>query len=591
MCGTCASQNKVWYPLVGSSSVVPPNEKRIDCTEWSKCGNVYETTPYTAVDSFLDDPDNAGQKYAKIFSFDPSNQNMQAPPLGYILMDSATYGIRDRIAIYINNQHIETVSTFRSTSQAANQDEYLFPPLINSNVNTNLNNVRQFSFSCNGLTNGSNFGFCTNPSYPQNEAVCACQIRCTDPTEPPCVESYGAVTPSVTGGTEPADCLSISEVSTPRILIDTGCHATTEGCPTVCYGVPKKPLQTDNSDYILPYHCRDVGKVPINFISSTYFPEFGPLDNNFPFSGYQAGFKFTDFSVINEAGCDVTQCPEDNPCPCRSAWKIRIFLPFYLNIPSVRYGSNGNPFDSQTDIRGKYVVITKNDLDLRIAASYPTAYNSHPLLKNLYDLLKGFIRSSGLTFAIPYDIITSSMSNNIMLWSMREIPRQINNSTPSHTHQVVLELTTSTDRCALCVNPNGDAGRLYDISAIRLYPITDENGIIRDNPLRLMTDLDGHNGGIGIRDLNSVMYYYHPNIGGPGGGSTYISSQTTVFNAGQYIPADNTTCLYTDTMTATTIETVGNQVSVPWSANELLNRWNQLIFNNPQTIDCNCSPL
>lgn len=512
ICGVCAAGTPVYYPII------PFSGRSHTCEVWKQTCNIFDLQlDELRTNQLIDTPD-ASQKYGKVYNFITTPT---PPPPGFIVADYSTFTIKDRVAVYINNKFQKTAFRFNGLTD---QDPNILFPVTQSKDFNNLHGVGNdttiYSYSCDISGSNGVAAICNTVQYPVEGKICACYGTC--------VEGAGYVRPEVTGDNTPCQQLSDIAAYTP-LLIDTGCRGTSvDGCDTSCYGTPAITFSTDPVE-ILNYSCRTVSPVPTNIISYAGVGVDSIESSGLESLGidlYDSGYSFGDFSIINESGCSYPEdCPDDPEAPCSSAWRMRIFLPFYVNVPSIRYGSNGLAGSTNTNfsLMGRYIKFTKQDLDL--TSSGTNQYSNIPLLQTAVDLVTNKIKSSGISFTFPYDFAEGSVSSSYVYWLAREIPKQISSNVPSHTHQVVVEITGSTSKCTVCYNGNGSVGGTsYDISNIGLYPITDTLGAISPNIINFLNEtLDGD--GSGIQDVQGIRYFRH----GTSVGALY-KNNTTVFN-------------------------------------------------------------
>jgi hypothetical protein len=601
---TCPNiQESVFYPLI------PGTSTRWDCNLWKQCGNAVGLELNTTISSnaALIDPID-GVQYAKVYNFVGSTP--LPPPPGYILMDYVSYTVADRVAIYINNNIDNSAANFYSQTASDLNSETLFPDRTTAfNIgHGNLSNV-VYSLACkceNSTCTSNSFGLGLGlplclVDAPSTIPICSCNST-TCGSSCDCI----GTTIASTGGGSGQECRTLDEVSNEftNFIVDTTCMATTEGCKTVCYGIPAQSTAGDVSPSG-GYACRFVGKVP-NIVtgSDTFDGDFGSVFS-IPLNVYTSAFRLNNFAIVSDVGCRFPgDCPSATTPPCPSAWKAKVFLPFYVNLPDAKYPSgtglgSGSLTDSTSvlNLKGKYIEILIDNVDLTLVDTY----NNYPILKTVQNLLLGNIRSCSAILSFPYDFNTSNTSTDTTFWSITEWPRQINASTPSHTHQVVVEFTNPTaDTCGLCINGN-------DIESpksafIRFYPITDNAGVLYPNFANFGKALYANPSITTFpSNVNDVAYsirqQYHPSLGQFSNGELFHNNATLFTQGTTGTSAGNPQFgIYRERVTSSTTSIVWNsQENVITNPNiqitPILNKIQQLPITLSQSTDCQCTPI
>jgi hypothetical protein len=602
---TCPNPlESVHYPLI------PGTTSRWDCSLWKTCANAVDLQLNTTIssNSALLDP-TTNTPYAKVYNF--AGPAPLPPPPGYVVLDYVSFTVADRVAVYINKNIESTAANFNSLTANDPNSQVLFPSRTTAfNQGHGYLSQVPYSLACDCLPSSD----CTSNSFSLNTpALPLCLLdpagafticSCNSTTCGSSCDCIGTTIASVGGGQQQCRTLNELDNQYTTFIIDTSCIATTEGCKTVCYG---RPAQSTAGD-VSPsggYACRFVGKVP-NIVtgSDILSNDFGSTFS-FPSSVYNRALELKDFAIVNDAGCRFPEdCPAATLPPCPSAWKVKVFLPFYVNLPDAKYPSGtGLSSGALTDatsvlnLKGKYIEILNDTIDVDLV----DAYKNYPILKTVQNLLLGHIRSCSTILSFPFDSNTGSTSANTTFWSITEWPRQINASTPSHTHQVVLEFTNpAADTCGLCINGNGINSSKS--AFIRFYPICDNNGVLypyfADFAKALYANPSSTTISSSINDVvYSIRQQYHPILGQNSIGTlfhnnaTLFTEGTTGTDAGnpqfgiyKEIVINSTTSaefnLKGDTITNTNLQLTPT-----------LNKIQQLPITLSQSTDCQCTPI
>jgi len=599
VCPNAQYEAVLHYPLI------PNTTERWDCAKWKITGNAVDLSLNTTISNStaLLDPEGTGQ-YAKVYNFNSAPP--LPPPPGYILLDYLSFSVADRIAVYINKNIEASATNFHAlTNSDPTTINVLFPsrngPFDNSNGKNSDKIYSLAGCSCDAAgTNCTwNNGFGTMPLCELDPAgffpVCACTgVGCADGC------FCDGVPEPQQGGGPPPECKTLDQLDTgfTNFIIDTSCTATSEGCKTVCYGRPAQEVAGDATPSG-SYVCRYVGKVP-NIVtgSYTYSGSFDQFNASF---AYQNAYRLKDFAIVNNAGCRSEDCPSQ-PLPCPSAWKTKIFLPFYVNLPDARYptgtgATSGALTDasSSLNLKGKYIEITKQVLN---SVDVISEYNSHPILKTVQNLLLGNIRSCSAILSFPWDQDIGQTSTNVTFWALTEYPRQISAGNPSHTHQLVVEVGNPADTCGLCLNPSNSEA-INKISYIRFYPITDGAGNlfpIFSNFAASLNSATGTPTSGPQSAIFSIRQQYHPVQGSTASGELYYNN-TNIFTT----PNNSTAAaaVYKDTYTG------GAAICQTYNGLVVTNASNQLTLQNILTkiqqspinansitpVDCQCTQI
>jgi hypothetical protein len=602
---TCPNPNEsVYYPLI------PGTTNRWNCNLWKNCGNAIGLEFNTSISDniALTDPDDNASGYAKVYDFIGSTP--LPPPPGYVLMDYQSYSVADRVAIYINKNIESTASDFYNLTKDDPNSEILFPdrdPAFNQSHGNNSQVIYSLGCNCGDDTCSDNsFAFGLGMPLCQIDSagsfpICSCNaITCADGCF--CL----GTTPYSQGQSQQCRTLDELDNNFTNFIIESTCTATDEGCRTVCYGTPAQSTQGDDSPSG-GYSCRFVGKVP-NIVTGSYVENGGGFLGTFenPQYVYKSAFQLKDFAIVSDIGCRYPDdCPDKVNPPCDSAWKIKIFLPFYVNLPQAKYPSgsglsSGSLTDSTTtlNLQGKYIEIIKNNININLI----NQYNNHPILKTIQNLLLGEIRSCSAILSFPYDKTDKVTSASTTNWAITEWPRQINATTPSHTHQLVLEFNNPTaNNCGLCFS--GNNVDITKCSFIRFYPICDSNGVLYSNfsnfGKALYGDSTSNNFLNGINNaLYSIRQQYHPSLGLGTYGELFhnFANFFTIQNSNPVnINGSPYYALYQDQyffLSYVQLNFLGNAITNPnLRINPILNKIQQLPITLSQSTDCQCIPI
>jgi hypothetical protein len=603
VCPDLTYESLLHYPLI------PNTTERWDCAKWKLTGNAVDLVLNTTISNniALNDPDSAGTgQYARVYNF--NGPTPLPPPPGYVVLDFLSFSVADRIAVYINKNIEAPASVLYSlTNSDPSAIQVLFPnrtAVFNSSHGNLSNTSLIYSLAgcdCSSGTclweGGGNGGMPLCDLDPAGAfPICSCEgAACGDGCD-----CYGVVPSSSEG--QPPTCKTLDEMDTfyTNFIVDTSCIATTEGCKTVCYGRPAPAVNGDatpSGEYV----CRYVGKVP-NIVtgSNTSGSDFGIQASNM----YNAAYTLRDFAITNNAGCRPEDCPSELP-PCPSAWKTKIFLPFYVNLPDVKYPSGSGlssgaltDASSSLNLKGKYVEIIKEKLD---NINSTTFYDGHPILKTIQNLLNGKIRSCSAILSFPWDFSSEQTSSNITFWALTEYPRQISAGLPSHTHQLVIEFTNpNRNQCGLCINTAFGVNASTKIAHIRFYPITDTAGNLLSPFNNFATGLNAVVSPVPFTAqqaaIYSIRFQHHPVLGQFSEGDLF-SNNTSLFttaNAGN----DNTAgdAFYLTNITGLTqnykLQTVSNPTN-QLSLVSTLNKIQQIPINATSVtpVDCQCTQI
>jgi hypothetical protein len=330
-------------------------------------------------------PDVTTANY-QVYSRKAGAEQFCPPPPGYILGEFTTYGVKDSLVVYLR----------RAMTLFANQF-YALP---------------------------------TREADPFNPT-----------TGGPCFEACGG-DPCYTGGVVLSQiCNSPINVNTVltnypnNILFASTCISTTgpdAHCTSSCYGTPDAASQ---------YHCRDVQAIIPNILATQ---TVGDVTGQYAFSELPSfsdpdetdvTIKFNDIGILLQSGCDSAGAA--------SAWRFRLFLPFYVSIP--QYAN-------------KYIKVTKTGAI--------TGTQTDQVLNQLQKIYNGTIKASN--FAItPYDSDGDSVSETLY-WGAIGFPKS-----GTHTHVMVLEIENENENnCAVCINNGGTGG---NAQYVRFYPISDSS--------------------------------------------------------------------------------------------------------------------
>lgn len=457
-----------------------------------------------------------------------------------------------------------------------------------------------------------------------------------------------------------SSCISLDKLITDyniKPIIDTGCISTsgceTPGicnCNTVCYGRP--PISDDSC-----YSCRTVGQAPMftfptvlnangspgaqpptiqtqmSYIMTEFaYPEqtsqtsqdYWSYPNKVIFCNdvYNYGYSLRDLTIVNEAACGSSAAGAD------SAWKFRLFLPMYVNLPFLEWPDEGtaaytnrsldatdNTSGTPTSLLGRLIRINKTTY---VNSGSSTSYNDYPILRAVKDIIEGNIKMTSLGISFPHYLnvgspYTDSILDNKAVWTVLEYPRYIHPSgsytpsygiavKPSHTHQVVLEISSNGgNTCSFCLNQfsqdatGGCQSGFLDVSFITFYPITDTTGKYyaksssgngtpgeaSDKPWDecFIWSIDGA-GSINTFDwphgVKSLRYQYHPANTGQGTTTAdrIFSNDTYTFNT-RYIELNYTNGDQTKALEA--VYTTNMEFSAPGQTSGF--------FYNPDTVN------
>jgi len=620
--GPCANQpvcpnpiyteNLLYYPLI------PGTVQRWNCQNWSECGNIVglEINTLISNNTALLDPDDftpPTSSYATVYNFVGSSP--LPPPPGYVLFDYTSFTIADRVAVFLKKNIESTASTFYTLTNNP-QDNILFKQRNAAFDNSHGKNSSHI-YSLAGCVCDSIYTSCTwNVDFSTKPPNAAGEMPlCTIP--PSGSNSFctcggsgcdtgcfceGAVIPGVFGG---QTCTNLADIQNnfdttgigTNFIVDSTCIATSNGCSTVCYGIPK-PLTPSDQTPSSSYTCRYVGKVPNIVAPSTIVNNTVWASGMTPSYFYNLGHSFNDFTILNEAGC----LGDPN-----SAWSIKIFLPFYVNLPDAKWPSgSGLASGSLTDetsalnLKGKYIKITKENINV----DDPTAYDAYPILKTIQNLLIGNIKACSAIISFPWDITGNQTSSEVTLWNLLEYPRQISAGVSSHTHQVVVEYSNPLNSCSFCMNTTNNQ-QFSNSSVIGLYPITNDQGnIININQYdKFFTALNTRSAVtesfVSQRAIYSLRRQYHPLLVDSDSGGLYYWNNTSTFTTaqqGQYstlyreIYNNTTGQVITFNWNNQVVTSLTNQIGLK----DILDRIQQLPISTKPTVPltaCDCSQL
>ena len=505
ICGICEESTLRYYPIIPNTL-----NSRWDCSTWQKTGKVMNQVAYvidgTIVPNF-NNPSGTGT-YANATITHPTTINeghdFQPPPLNHILMDYATYGVADRITIIDNNAYAQ---------RPVDVDGLLTTP-SGCPFATFLS--EKYRFKCNAYPTtitDPNFVCNLRPKPPIISDIVMCTCVGTE-LSPLCNTTTPPGGPETTGEA----CISNEEILEGtnalnyNIIIDTTCIFTSDmgvpfQCNEYCYGNPFQhtAVLASPSQSNIRYHCRDTGYVPNVLIGElTKLDEFNQPNVNIDTvraDMFAAAYHIGEFLILADDGCDPTRClqlgdPTGNPLRCNgSGWGARIFLPFYVNVPTDVVGVNS------ISLCGKLIKFSENAPLLELGDNDLDQYSNHPALTQMYHLLRGDIRGSCIVMGNAFDVnkdAVHEVNPNKLIWGAVGYPQMIG-GVPTHTHQVVVEFGSpgaeGDDGCTECwfssvPPPGGGIGgigggdRTMSLKRFRLYPITDNDGTRYTTPLQ-----------------------------------------------------------------------------------------------------------
>lgn len=510
-CGVCSLNQLRYWPILPTST----SNERWDCVIWSDTGRLVDLIETGVLFRDPDVPAPATAEYyadAKIVDTNSSSFFLPPPP-NHVLMDYATYGLSDRIVIVDNTGYAQSPSDV--------------PALLGANPAFGGFLTAKYRIKCDLFSTFIEGLVCNlNPLPPLTRDVplCACSGElCNETTEP--IEKFGG-------------CKTLEEViDNPYInkIIDSGCVNTLpsgsdiysvecepDSC-NVCHGYPA---------LFSELHHRQVGYLPNVLLGDA--ANIDELSEDIVRTQmFEAAYKFTELAIINDDGCDTLDCPLAElvgippRCP-GSNWNARIFLPFYVNVPVNHTVTNAE--EPQVSLYGKRIKFSKkgdaepppHPLYLNNATRH-AIYKNYPPLTQMSHLINGYIRASCIVLGneVKFD---TGYNQNKLIWGAVGYPHYDVNSKPSHSHQVVLELSNpdTGDDCDECwfsvpTIPEGvDAvqqGPSINLNRFVLYPITNSGGTRYITPFQDMITSNlqtyspvGDTGGINsLKIINNIF--------------------------------------------------------------------------------------
>lgn len=304
------------------------------------------------------------------------------PPPGYILGEFATYNVKDSIVVYIRRQPI----SYAGKTHVLPLEE-------------------------------------ADPFNPSNICFAACDSNA-------CYSS--GIHIDQVGGTPTCVTLSNEQLLQQfpeNILFSSGCIATTGpagSCTNFCYSVP---------DPVSGYHCRDVQSILPNVYSTLLDPD---VTGNTGFNDVprfandnSMMISYSDIGLLLKSGCDSG---------AMSAWKLRLFLPFYVSLPAHR---------------GKYIKVNRETLI--------TNTETDSILVAIRNIFNGTTKAASFVVT-EYDSDSDGKLDTIF-WGQTGYPKEL-----THTHMMVVEIDNPTmNNCGVCFNNGGTGG---SAQYVRFMPIT-----------------------------------------------------------------------------------------------------------------------
>lgn len=578
----CLNGSFVHYPLSPATGT-----PRWDCAVWASTAQTVGMSPPVQIQ----DPDwNSGDPIegrwcANVYSF--TSGITRPPPPTYIVAEYTTYTIADNFTFFIKNNYV-------SSAASLNQQNF---PLFPADQITTASNPPKFDEK-HGASSATYYYLNKSCMDGFFNTSCPCDPTACNPPLPPPIDPVSTPLCDCAGGAcfetgiqitqQGTECLSAAEYITNSDvfpLLSIGCIATSYcnaqystgyGCAYgSCYGKPTQPSQSDSSPSA-GYEHRLVSKMPQNLYNYTDgSTEFRTIPNF-----YNALPTFNELALLSDNGCDPQQCGSttlgcgpngcDNPSGrCPSAYLTKIFLPFYVNVPSVFDAATGQTID----LRGKYVEFTKTNLQIDGGGfgggggAPSNVYDNFPLLKQMRHIIEGKKRACGVVLGIEHDStdgtlpIKSSIDPNTgntltnLNYAAFEFPK-INTAAgglSTQTHQLVLEIRNgSANFCSSCINTGEKSSGSENISYLRLYPITNTAGqIVQASPIapyrQWFTNHINNSNNLGVGGLNSVISYKYE---GNGVGAFIRETNTTSVSIGN--ATTETLGIYQDVYNLTT---------------------------------------
>lgn len=526
-CGVCRRNQLRYWPILPTSG----SNARWDCVIWSDTGRLVDLIATGVLFRDPDVPAPATAEYyadAAIVATNSSSFFLPPPP-NHLLMDYATYALSDRIVVVDNTGYAQLASDIPELLPA----NPAFAGFLDAKYR-----IKCMNFEGSGSIAISALVCNLEPQPPLISEVplCACSGGglCNETTE--VIEKVGSI------------CRTLEEIiddSYANKIIDSGCINTTPSgsdiysveCETpscnVCHGYPALFTNTlgDNNLSGTQMHHRQVGYLP-NVLLGNYADLSGIEEYIIREAIFDSAYKFTDLAIINDDGCNVEDCPlaehEGNPPRCPgSAWNARIFLPFYVNVPTNHTDLMAG---DTVSLYGKRIRFSKqgdttpppHPLYLNNATRY-AIYRNYPPLTQMSHLINGYIRASCIVLGNEYSFITDTYNPNKLVWGVVGYPHyDINTGLPSHSHQVVLQLGSpeNGDDCNECwfstpLIPEGGVeaiqqGPSINLNRFVLYPITNSGGTryIREFNEMITSNLQTYSSTVGgIEGINSLRIF------------------------------------------------------------------------------------
>ena len=489
-CGVCSLDQLRYWPILPTST----SNARWDCVIWSDTGR---SVDLIATGILFRDPDVATttEYYADaaIVATNSSSFFLPPPP-NHVLMDYVTYGISDRIMIVDNLGYAQSPSVSPALLGATNHPA--FDGFLNAKYRIRCDLFKN-AFTTEGLVCNID----PRPPLISDKPLCACSGElCNETTKPTPLPLFGT-------------CSTLEEIindSYENKIIDSGCVNTTpsnsdiysvecepNSC-NVCHGYPALFTNTIGDANLIgtQMHHRQVGYLP-NVLLGDAANIDELTEESVRTQMFDAAYKFTDLAIINDDGCNIDDCPlstpEGNPARCpNSAWNARIFLPFYVNVP-VNH-TDPDAMEEQVSLYGKRIKFSKQgDADPPPHPLYlnnttrHAIYKNYPPLTQMSHLINGYIRASCIVLGNEFNFSTLGYNQNKLIWGAVGYPHyDVNSGLPTHSHQVVLELgTSSADSCDECwfstplqsgVITAVQQGPSINLNRFVLYPITNSAG-------------------------------------------------------------------------------------------------------------------
>lgn len=594
----CPAGTYVHYPLTPTT-----NTPRWDCNVWKTTAQTVNMgAPISIQDPDWIPGDPIEKKYcARVYSF--NSGALKPPPPTYITVEYQTYTIADNFILYIKNNYVGSAADF------ATQSTPIFPTDRTSIGNTPPSFQEKHGalsgtyYYANNTCNLSSLpcpcdpSQCNNPSVPISPTgteICGCNSSTCFITGV-MVTQLG--TPC-TGALEYITNSNVFPLNTIGCLATDYCNSTYAsiiGCQTgSCHGIPADAVPGDQSPST-GYSHRMVTKMPQYLYN--FYPSEATTYNVRQF--YDSLPTFNELALLSLNGCDGAQCsqPSPNGCGpdgcaatgiCPSAYLTKIFLPFYVNVPTA--------FNAETNqtinLRGKYVELLKTDLKVDntgMGGNVPiTQYDNFPLLKQLRHLIEGKKRACGIALGVPmtpsYEIETLANITKLYFAAI-EFPK-IQSSLTTQTHQVVLEIRNgSANDCGACINTGGRASGTENISYLRLYPITDTSGQIPAGEYRNW--LENHiknDGTLGTGGINDIISFRHD-----GNGEGQLKQETNIATTGISDPSATNFGIYISNYNFNTGIVTPTSGTLTYEL--LMNLYNQEQVLTTVSRDCLCNPV